>query len=211
MAASPIRVVVRSGADALIGEQRRDLRRRGRVAVWAMAPVLGVVVIAQILRLTRSKNDGQPVVLILLLSLAILGTITAWFLWQQKRRSSTYPGSLWYSRLGFYPGPYDDQRGPSGLQGSAAFAERHKGDGVAPVVRLVLTGEAIAIVPSRGPNQPMLVPLSQIDCLTLVHGDRRSRGISFTTSDGRVATFLVKPDNAFAGCLQRLGAVVEHQ
>lgn len=79
MAASQIRVVVRTGADALIGEQRRDLRRRGRVAVWAMAPALGVVVIAQILRLTRSKNDAQPVVLILLLSLAILGTITAWF------------------------------------------------------------------------------------------------------------------------------------
>lgn len=211
MGASGIRVLVLSGADTLIGEQRRDLRRRGRVAVWAMAPALGVIVIAQIVRLTRSTSEGLPLVVIVVLSLAILGAITASFLWIQKRRSSKYPGSLWYSRLGFYPGPYDDQGGGSGLQGSAAFAERHKGDGVAPVVRLVLTVDAVAIVPSRGPNQPMLVPLAQLSCVTLVHGDRKTRGIRLTTSEGRLATFLVKPDNALANCLQRLGAIVEYQ
>jgi len=117
------------------------------------------------------------------------------------------PGRMWCSRPALYLGPYDEDGRP-GLAGSGDFARRHMAEGNALIVRLVLTGPAILIVPTKGRNEPLPVPLPDVATIAVTYAGRMDSGVTITRRDGRVATFIVEPDDQLIGALQALGATV---
>lgn len=95
-----------------------------------------------------------------------------------------------------------------------AFAQTHTSTTIAAlIVRIVLTDAAIVIVPMDGRRRDVLTcPIEMIDCVEIVHGTGKERGISLTTHDGRRATFNgLQVDDAFPRQLASLGATVRNE
>jgi hypothetical protein len=205
MTANHIRVAVhrRPGSDAVLAGRLRALRP-GPAALLAGALLVltGVVMIVGLL--AGAEGDEVETVAMVIGTLGLIAALSAWLFHRQTRRAAGVPGRLWLSPPALYPGPYD-QDGP-GLAGSTPFARRHAGGAAAPVVRLVLTPTALLVVPTRGPNRPLTVALAEIATIDVTFAGRTDSGITVTTGDGRVATFVARPHERLIGVLQRLGA-----
>ncbi len=206
MGAGALRVVVNgSGRNNQIADRHRSLQKQSRRVALFGVPVALVGLTFQIISMVKDDNDSTWWIVLIVLLVAIL--MVLWLLRRQTLRAVRVPGRLWQSVGAVFVGPYDE--GDLGLPGSAEFADRHtRRPLLAPVVRLVLTGSTFEIVPASGKNQPMSVPLESISEVAIARGQPKANGVTFTTRTGRVATFLMKPNEGLDAQLERLGATV---
>jgi hypothetical protein len=208
--AAHVRVEVHhlAGTDRSLTTQGSAMRRRGRRLAIALLPVLALTLAATIGGLIRdAEGEGVETILIVIGTLVFIALITVWLMRRQKRRALSVPGRVWVSRHAFYPGPYDADGDP-GLPGSARFARKHTGQGVVPIVRLVLTPAALVIVPTQGRRDQLSCPLSEISTIIVTQAGRKDSGLTITSREGRTASFMVETDNQFILELQTLGATV---
>ena len=195
------------GFDQALDERQRVNRERARRFLLVSGPFLLLALALSLLRLVRdAEGDAVLVGGAALFTVALIAGLTIWLLRRQQRRGATVDGRLWQSRFASFLGPYDDDE--RGLTGSAEFARRHRANAANPIVLLVLTSTAIAVVPTRGRNEPLTIPLSDIATVRISHGKASERGLSITTRDGPEAAFLVRPDDQLVVELRHLGATV---
>jgi hypothetical protein len=180
------------------------VHRRSKVF---LPPLLLIVGLRLYLVWDDVRDDG--VVGVALATIFFVGVVlVATLIWMRLRtkRARHTAGSLWRSKELRFIGPSEHDGGHPGADN---FIRKHSpktADFAAPVT-MVLTEESLLVFPFFGRGQDVAnFPLLSIAAIEIVRGTRRQRGLSFTTADGRRASFLGKVDDELAARLDELGA-----
>ena len=166
---------------------------------WLFLVTRGLLPLVVIGLLAGLLLGGIGAVLVVIGVALIVGVLWLGVRYREAKSRELYTESSndWMSRTAFYEGPFDE----TGLRGAGHFERQHSIDNNPPQVRLVVTPEGLSFGPAGHSGDPLKVPFTELESVTLSPGTRkrmlvvtppianRLGTVELTTTDGRVARF----------------------